>query len=166
MRTDPDTLLKTRFCDPFQITQKGANNGGIWVDFNDRKPRDFRMGVFPAAGEGRPPLKEEDPEAPLVKVANPGFKASDWHHVVVSWSNLDTGKKDAHAVLYLDGKARGEIKDREIGMDWDIDKAGIYVGVNYVGLLDEFGVFGRALTPEEVKLLHGRPGLLSGLKKK
>ena len=40
--TDPDKMLKTKFCDPIQITQKGANNGGIWFDFNDAKPRDRR----------------------------------------------------------------------------------------------------------------------------
>ena len=45
INTDPNTLLKTKFCDPIQITQKGANNGGIWFDFNDAKPRDLRMGV-------------------------------------------------------------------------------------------------------------------------
>ena len=39
INTDPNQLLKTKFCDPVQITQKGANNGGIWVDFNDAKPR-------------------------------------------------------------------------------------------------------------------------------
>src|SRR5437763_1869033 len=165
MKTDPETLLKTKFCDPFQITQKGANNGGIWVDFNDRKPRDFRMGVFPAAKEGQQPIKEDDPQAPLVRVSNPGFKATDWHHVVVSWNNLDTGRKDAHAVLYLDGKAMGEIKDRELGMDWELEKAGVYIGVNYVGLLDEFAVFGRALTAEEVALLKAKPGLLAPLRK-
>lgn len=166
MKTDPETLLKTKFCDPFQITQKGANNGGIWVDFNDKKPRDFRMGVFPAAKEGQEPLKEDAADAPLVKLANPGFKASDWHHVVVSWTNLDTGRKDGHAVLYLDGKAVGEIKDRELSMDWDVEKAGVYIGVNYIGLIDEFAVFGRGLTGEEVTLLQRTPGLLTPLRKK
>src|SRR5439155_250054 len=70
MKTDPETLLKTKFCDPFQITHKGANNAGIWVDFN------------------------------------------------------------------------------------------------YVGLLDEFAVFGRALTAEEAALLKAKPGLLAPLRKK
>jgi len=165
MKTDPETLLKTKFCDPFQITQKGANNGGIWVDFNDKKPRDFRMGVFPAAKEGEQPIKEDDPKAPLVRVSNPGFKATDWHHVVVSWNNLDTGRKDAHVVLYLDGKALGAIKERELSMDWDIEKAGVYIGVNYIGLLDEFAVFNRALSAEEVMQLKGTAGLLAKLRR-
>ena len=52
IKTDPDKLLKTKFCVPVQITQKGAIDGGIWFDFNDKKPRDMRMGTFPAVPKG------------------------------------------------------------------------------------------------------------------
>jgi hypothetical protein len=163
IKGDPNTSLKTPFCDPVQLTQKGANNGGIWCDFPDTKPRDFRMGVFPAVAEGEKPIPENDPKAPLIKLPRVGFKADRWSHVVLSWNNLDTGKADSHAVLYVDGKKIGELKDLPLAMDWDIDKAGIYVGVNYVGLLDEFAIFGRPLTEAEVKRLQEQPELLSGL---
>ncbi len=93
INTDPNTLIKSKFCDPIQITQKGANNGGIWFDVNDAKPRDLRMGVFPAVPEGGVAVKEEDPKAPMVRVPKVDFKRGDWHHVVLNWSNLDTGKK-------------------------------------------------------------------------
>ncbi len=165
INTDPDRLLKTKFCDPIQITEKGANNGGIWFDFNDASPRDMRHGAFPAVAEGQTPLKEDDPKAPMVRVPKVGFKSGDWHHVVLSWENFDTGKPDAVSRLYVDGRLIGEVKDREIAMNWDVEKAGIYVGVNFIGLLDELAVFGRALTAEEVKRLHDTPGLLSSLKK-
>jgi hypothetical protein len=65
----------------------------------------------------------------------------------------------------VDGKAIGSVKDRAIAMDWGVDRAGIYVAINYIGLLDELAVFGRELTAGEVKLLHARPGLLAGLKR-
>jgi formylglycine-generating enzyme required for sulfatase activity len=165
INTDPNKLLKTKFCDPVQITQKGANNGGIWFDFNDAKPRDLRMGVFPAVPEGKPGIKEEDPNAPIVWVKGIGFKQGDWHHVVLSWQNFDTGEASAHAVLYIDGKRIGSVKDRAIAMEWDIDKAGIYIAVNYLGLLDEFAVFNRPLSAPEAALLHKNPGLLAALKK-
>jgi hypothetical protein len=162
MNTDPNTQLKTTFCDPVQITQKGANNGGIWCDFNNAKPRrDLRMGVFPAAAEGQKPMGEDDPDAPLVRVPAVAFKVGEWHHVVLSWSNFDTGKADAQAVLYLDGVRRGAIEKRPIAMQWDLDKAGIYVAVNYIGLLDELATFRRALTDAEVRLLHAQPGVLA-----
>src|SRR5262249_9320188 len=149
--------LKLQFCDPVQITQKGANNGGIWFDFNDAKPRDLRMGVFPADTKA----KESDADAPMVWVKKVAFKAGEWHHVVLSWSNFDTGKPNAQAMLYIDGKKIGDVKDRAIAMDWDVEKAGVYTAVGYTGLLDEMALFNRALTQEEVTALHKTPGLLS-----
>jgi lysophospholipase L1-like esterase len=163
--TDPNRLLKTKFCDPIQITQKGANNGGIWFDFNDARPRDLRHGAFPAVPEGQKTVGEDDPKAPMVRVPKIDWKAGDWHHVVLSWKNFDTGKEDAVSTLYIDGKRIGEVKGRAIAMDWDVEKAGVYFAVNYIGLLDELGLFGRALTAEEVRFLQARPGLLAPLKK-
>ena len=165
INTDADKLLKTSFCDPVQITQKGANNGGIWFDFNNAKPRDLRMGLFPAVAAGAKGAAEADADAPMVRVAAVGFRQGDWHHVVLNWRNLDTGRPDAEAVLYIDGKRIGALKDRPIAMDWDIDKAGIYVAVNFIGLLDELAVFNRALTAEEVRRLHAQADVLATLKK-
>jgi hypothetical protein len=162
---DP-AALKLQFCDPVQITHKGANNGGIWFDFNDAKPRDLRMGVFPAVVDGTVGAKESDADAPMVRVPKVAFKAGEWHHVVLSWSNFDTGKKDALATLYIDGKKIGDVKDRAIAMGWDIEKAGIYTAVGYTGLLDEMAMFSRGLTADEVTALHKTPGLLASLKRK
>jgi hypothetical protein len=161
---DPQAL-KLQFCDPVQITQKGATNGGIWFDFNDAKPRDLRMGVFPAVPDGKTGAKESDADAPMVRVPKVAFKADVWHHIVLSWANFDTGKKNAVATLYIDGKKMGDVKDRAIAMDWDIEKAGIYTAVGYTGRLDEMTCFNRALTADEVTLLYGTPGLLAKLRK-
>jgi hypothetical protein len=166
INTDPNTLFKTKFCDPIQITQKGAINGGIWFDFNDAKPRDMRMGAFPAVPAGAVGAKEDDADAPMVRVPKVGFQVGQWHHVVLTWDNFDTGKKNAQATLYIDAKKIGDVKDRAIAMDWDLDQAGIYTAVNYVGLLDELALFNRPLSADEVALLHQNPGLLSVLKKK
>lgn len=165
LNTNPNTLLKTKFCDPVQITEKGAGNGGIWFDFNDASPRDGRMGVFPAVPAGGQPIKESDPDAPLIPVRAIGFQEGEWHHVVLNWKNFDTGRPDAWAGLYIDGKPVGEVKDRPIAMDWNLDKAGIYVAVNYLGLLDELAIFGRTLTPDEIDELYRKPGLLTPLRK-
>ncbi len=115
--------------------------------------------------EGQTPIKEEDPNAPMVRVPKIDWKAGDWHHVVLTWKNFDTGKADAVSALYLDGKLIGEVKDRAIAMDWDAEQAGVYVAVNYIGLLDELSMFDRALTADEVTQLHDKPGLLAPLKK-
>jgi hypothetical protein len=165
LNTDPNKLLKTRFCDPVQITHKGANNGGLWFDFNDAKPRDARMGAFPAFAPGEQGIKEDDPAAPLVIIKGVEFKEGEWHHVVLNWRNFDTGRADAAAELFIDGKSIGRIENRAIAMSWDLDKAGIYVAVNYLGLLDELAVFSRSLSEAEISELHERPGLLAPLGK-
>jgi hypothetical protein len=161
LKTDPDTMFKGRFCDPVQITERGAGNGGIWVDFNDAKPRDMRMGAFPAVPAGGKPLAESDPSAPIIRLKGVGFKASEWHHVVMTWENFDTGRSDARAALYVDGKLIGELKDRAIAMEWDLQKAGIYIAVGYIGLLDELALFNRSLTSSEITLLYQHPGFFS-----
>lgn len=83
-----------------------------------------------------------------------------------SWRNFDTGRPDAVSSLYIDGRLIGQIRDRAIAMDWDLDQAGIYTAVNYLGLLDELTLFGREPTAEEVGLLHARPDLLAPFKKR
>ena len=166
---DPDTQLKTGFCDPVQITQKGAGNGAIWFDYNDAKPnRNLRMGTFPAIGEGRAAIQESrEAFSPMVWVDKPGFKVGDWHHVALVWRNFDTGTNGASAALYIDGKLMGEIKKNyPISMGWDLDKAGIFIAVNYIGLMDELALFNQALTPEEIGILRNRPTALAGLKRK
>ena len=165
LNTDPNKLLKTKFCDPIQITQNGAGNGGIWFDFNDAAPRDARMGAFPAVPAGQQPIKEDDPQAPLVWVKGVNFKSGEWHHVVLNWQNFDTGRADALAELVIDGQPIGRIADRAIAMDWQLEKAGIYVAVNYLGLLDELGVFNRRLTEAEIRELFRQPGVLAPLRK-
>ncbi len=164
LNTDPDTLLKTPFCDPIQITEKGANNGGLWVDFPDIKPRSFRLGAFRGVKEGEKGISEDDPAAPLVHVKSVGFKSGEWHHVLMNWDRFDTGKDDAVAELYIDGKRMGELKNRDIAMLWNLDHTRIYVAVNYIGLLDELAFFNRALTDEEIARLAKDPGLLTSLK--
>ena len=154
---DPDTMLKTGFCDP---THQGAGDGAIWIDFNDARPRAMRHGAFPALADGEKAIPEDDPGAPMVRVPNVGFKAGEWHHLALSWTNFDTGKPDAVSQFWVDGKRVGEVKDRAIAMAWDIDQVGIFTAVNYIGLLDELALFNRPLSPDEIAAVHKKPGLI------
>jgi Concanavalin A-like lectin/glucanases superfamily len=144
--TDPNRLIQAKFCDPLQITEKGYDNGALWFDFNDAKPRDLRFGAFTARPDGQKAVAETDPKVPLVRAPGNAGKAGEWHHVALTFHNLDTGKPDAVTALYLDGKRIGEVKDQAIAMAWDVEKARVYLSLGYVGLLDEFALFDRALT--------------------
>ena len=104
----------------------------------------------------------------MVWVDKPGFKLGEWRHLAMVWHNFDTGKNDGRAALYIDGKLAGEIKNKDypISMDWDLDKAGIYIAVSYIGLIDEFAVFKRALTEDEIGVLRAQPAVLANLKRR
>jgi len=161
LKTNPDTMLKTGFSDPIQITEKGATNGGLWIDFDNSEPRDLRLGAFQSEGGGRRMIDQTEPDAPLVRAKAVGFKEQDWHHIAFTWSNFDTGRNDAHAALYIDGKLIGELKDRSITMGWDIEKTGIYFAVGHIGLLDELAIFDRPLAADEISRLHQQPDLVA-----
>lgn len=164
LQTNPDTMLKTRFCDPIQITQKRAADGALWVDFPDTKPRDLRLGAFTSLAEGQKPVKESDPAAPLIRVKKIGFQEDEWHHIVMTWQNVDSGKPNARVALWIDGRRKGELTERDISMKWDIDRTGIYFAVGLIGRLDELAIFDRALTKGEIVALFGDAGMLSVLK--
>jgi len=166
INTDPNKLLETSFCDPVQITQKGAHNGGLWIDFPDTKPRDLRLGVFPGLAEGEKPIPESDPQASIIRLKEVPFREGKWHHVAFTWENFDTGRANATASLYLDGRKIGTLENRELAMEWDLEKTGIYVAVNLIGRMDEFALFDRALSETEIHRLRDRPGLLAPLKRK
>jgi hypothetical protein len=164
VNTDPNKQLKTPFCDPVLITQRGLNNGSIFIHFNDAKPRDLQAGTYPSIPAGQEPVPEEDPKAPLTRLKKVGFKAGEWHHIALCWDRFNTGKTDGTHTLYVDGKKIDDLKNYEIGMDWDLEQTRIYFAVNLVGLLDELAVFNRPLTAEEVALLYNKPGVLQPLK--
>jgi len=163
MKTNPDTMLKTRYCDPIQITQKGAGNGGLWIDFPDSSPRDLRLGAFQAAGAGRERVGESDAGPPLVVVSPVGFKETDWHHILFVWTGFDTERENAQATLYIDGVPQGSIGGRGITMDWNLTKTGIYVAVAYIGLMDELAILDRALNSDEITHLAAEPEVLTAL---
>jgi len=79
----------------------------------------------------------------------------------MNWRNFDTGKPNAEAALYINGKLVGTVQNRPLAMRWDMEQTGIYVAVNYIGLLDELAIFNRPLTAEEIGILYQlreRPG--------
>jgi hypothetical protein len=166
LKTNPDTMLKTKYCDPIQITQKRAHNGALWVDFPDTKPRDLRLGAFTSLAVGEAPLKEFNPAAPLIRVKNIGFKEDEWHHIVMTWQNVDSGKRDARVSLWIDGQRSGEVSKRDIAMKWDLERTGIYVAVSLIGQLDELAIFDRELTKAEIGSLFRDAGLLSKVGKR
>lgn len=163
LKTNPDTMLRTRFCDPIQITQKRAHDGALWIDFPDTTPRHLRLGAFTALADGEEPRKESDPLAPLIRLKKVGFQKEEWHHLVMTWTNFETGKADATVALWVDGRRIGTLQDLQMAMNWDLDQTGIYFAVNLIGQMDELAIFSRHLVEEEVRSLTKEAGLVRRL---
>ena len=168
---DPDKDLKPGYSDPIQITDKTWNKAALWVDFSkDEVPRHFRYGVFADFEVWNPDGRryEDIPasERPWVVVKNPPFARGKWTHVVMTFSGFNRAGTGGVAQLYLDGKLQGEVKNRRQVFTWQPAKTAIYLGISYIGLMDDLAVFDRALSPREVERLYRLPGGVAGLYEK
>jgi hypothetical protein len=153
---DPAVDLEPGFCDPIQITDSAYNDACIWVDFTRENPRQFRLGVFGDLAVWNPGEipPDENPAFTnrLVAVDQPPFASGQWTHVVIVHDGLGSGQGSAK--LYLNGNLQGEAAGISEPFTWDVAKAAIRIGVNYVGLYDEIAIFNRPLTDEEIQALY------------
>jgi hypothetical protein len=164
LQLDPDKDLEPGYCDPIQITDKKWDDAAFFVDFTkDDKPRHFRLGIYSDFKVWNPKgLKfEQVPMAdrPLSEeIAKLPFGRDRWTHVAFTFANLNTGKPNGAGKLYLDGKHVASIRDRQLTFTWDRSKAVIMLGLSYIGLFDDLTIFDRALTDEEIGVLHRLEG--------
>jgi hypothetical protein len=96
-------------------------------------------------------------------VDQPPFARGEWTHVAITFAGI--GSEDGGtANLYLNGEPQPKTMEG-IGepFTWDMARAAIRLGVNYVGLYDELALFNRPLTPEEVRTIRGMEGGVASL---
>ncbi|SHG45809.1 LamG-like jellyroll fold domain-containing protein [Flagellimonas flava] len=156
---DPATDLEPGYCDPIQITDVSYNDAAIWVDFTKDNPRDFRLGVIGDRDIWNPDgLEDEDnlflPQ--LVPVSNPPFTTNNWTHVLINFSGLNT--ENGETSLYLNGELKGSRTNITDSFTWELDKSNIYLGLSYIGLMDDLSIFNRNLTEKEIKQLYAMEG--------
>lgn len=166
LKLDPETELAPGFADPLQLTTRTWNDGAFFVDFNkDGDPRDFRLGAFADLKVWNPENKEvPEDQRPLFPVQAPPFDHDQWTHVLFTWSNFNSGEKNGVAKLYMNGELKGSIEGWNQTFTWKEDESiRLYLGLNYIGLLDEVSCFQRALTDQEVSWIHSHPDKLRGL---
>lgn len=164
LKLNPAEDLEPGYTDPIQITDVNYNDASIWLDFTQENPRDFRLGVFGDLIEWSKDTvdtsQEEEFERRLVRVKNPPFTRTDWTHIVVNYERL--GTSDSKASLYVNAKKIGDVQGIDDPFTWDLDKANIYLGLNFIGMMDELSFFDRPLTTEEIiKLQEGIGSILN-----
>ncbi|MEQ9592963.1 MAG: LamG domain-containing protein [Cyclobacteriaceae bacterium] len=162
---DPATDLEPGYTDPIQITDVNYNDASIWVDFTNENPRDFRLGVIgDLAVWSLDTLKtsnEEEFERRLVRVKNPPFSKGTWTHIAITYSAL--GTEASSATLYLNGQSMGSVEGIPDPFTWDLDQSNIYLGLNFIGLMDELSIYSKPLSKEEVKEIYELDGGVSSI---
>ena len=153
MRLSPSEDLPAGYVDPLQITDKAWNNSSFFVDFTEKNPRQFRLGVFSDFKFWNPSNRKWDDipesERPMVTVTELPFSRDRWTHVAFVFRDFNTGSGSA-ATLYLDGTPQGTMQGEQL-FRWKPEDVAIMLGINYVGWLDDLQVFAKALTAEEIK---------------
>ncbi len=157
LRLDPATDLEPGYCDPIQITDVSYNDAAIWVDFTKENPRDFRLGVIGDRDIWNPNPEGPDNENPifidrLTGVKNPPFGSEVWTHILINFSGLNT--TEGQASLYLNGELKGTRNGIDTPFTWDLSQSNIYLGLGYIGLMDDLSIFNRNLTDSEIKTLY------------
>jgi len=156
---DPDRDLEPGYCDPLQLTDEDYNDAAVWVDFTkDDTPRHFRLGVFGDLKVWNPKGLEPDQNPAflqrLVVVAKPPFARGQWTHVAITFSRLSSSGGGGAAKLFLNSRLQGTAQGIREPFTWDLARAAIRLGVNYVGLYDDVGIFNRALSDNEIQTLY------------
>ena len=156
LRLDPDKDLGEGYCDPLQIAGRKWDDAAIWVDFDQGKPRSFRLGIFSDKGHWNPENKKwdeiPDDKKPVVTIKNPPFRSEQWTHVAITFRGINsTDGKPGVARLYLNGELAGSI-ERDFKFTWNQDDplAAVMIGLNYIGGFDEFKIYDRELSSAEI----------------
>ncbi|TPN88885.1 LamG-like jellyroll fold domain-containing protein [Aquimarina algicola] len=158
LQLDPGTDLEPGYCDPIQITDVSYNDAAIWVDFTKENPRDFRLGVIGDREVWNPNPEGPDNENPIFLeklkpvVKTPPFGKEVWTHILINFSGLNT--QNGEASLYMNGELKGTRTNITTPFTWDLEASNIYIGLGYIGLMDELSIFSRKLTDEEISTIY------------
>ena len=135
----------------------GYNDAAIWVDFTKDNPRDFRLGVIGDKTAWKKDTALSDNDDPtfidqLRPVSNPPFAKGSWTHIVINFEGLNT--QQGKAAFYINGELKGLRKDISDPFTWELDKSNIYLGLSYIGLMDELSIYNKHLSAPEIKALY------------
>ncbi len=155
LSVDPQGDLEADYPEPFHIGKQDGNSfpwddAVIFVDFT-KPPRALRFGCYP---DKKGEITDEMVSSRVIRVDGVGWKAGEWHHIAITWSNFNSGKADAEWALFVDGKEKGRMKGLRQDVTWNMDTQVMrFNHYKYNGRIDDIAVFDVMLTPNEAKYL-------------
>lgn len=169
LRLNPDKDLEPGYCDPVQIIGDDNKKGYIFLEWSkDESPRYFRYAIRPLFHIWNPtnvqwadiPFEKR----PMVQVDRAPFTREKWTHVAFTLENLNDKSKKPVGKLFMNGKKQGSIENWDLTFAWDPTKVALVLGASYVGYIDDFAAFNRALTDDEVKQIFELKNGISDLR--
>ncbi len=147
---DMDEDLKADFPEPFHIGKQQSADGKpfpwddavLFLDFT-KPPRKLRFGAYPNKKEG---ISDAMVEERVIQVSGVTWKSDEWHHIVLTWSNFNSGKADAEWALFVDGKEMGRKRNLKQDVSWNMATQVIrFNHYKYPGKIDEIAIFDTML---------------------
>lgn len=161
---NPDQDLSPEYpVDPFHVSRQAAD-GSFYLDLtrpNDARygsPRKLRFGIYNDS-----PVNDRFVGGQLVVVGELNWKQGEWHHIVATWHNANSGKEDGLAEVYIDGTRRGWMEGYRHSVTWRTEEMTIGLGQRYAGKIDEVLILAAAAGPSQVEELYRLPGPISNL---
>ena len=102
-------------------------------------------------------------QRPMIDAGHVKFSKAKWIHIAITLNGINHGQETL-CKLFMDGKQVGKLNRRQ-QFTWDLEKAFIMIGIYYVGQIDDFAIFKKALTPKHVQSIYLSPNSLSSLLK-
>lgn len=151
-------------CYPVQLCDGDWNHGGFFVRFLGEPLSRFEFGVV-SSGDGSQTFDSPD-DLPKERVLSTSVESGripeeEWTLVTFSFENVNPdGDHKTLSKLFLNGELAGQIQ-QPLQVLWmqpnalnNEHDAAIFLGIHYVGSIDELRVYRRALSETTLKRLH------------
>ena len=168
LSVDTQEGLEADYPEPFHIGKREGDSypwddAVIFVDFT-KPPRTLRFGCYPNKSQE---ISDEMVDQRVISVKDLGWKSDDWHHLVITWRNFNSGKADAEWAFFVDGLEVGRRRNLRQDLTWDMETQVLrYNHWKSPGKIDEIAIFSKMLTPGDAKYLYKPRRRLNVLLKK
>lgn len=156
--------LGSENCYPVQLSDGDWNHGGLFVRFRGERPLKFEFGTVTGGDVAQAVhcldgVKED--LRTVTAIESTRFAKDEWTMVTLTFENVNPDGHDTSvARLYLNGDLAGQIR-RPLHIKWmepDALKAGqnaaVFLGINYVGSVDDLRIYDRALPQQTIHMLY------------
>lgn len=160
IQVDIDSLTQRAliWSDPIHLVAQdlniSRNSGKLLIDiFTKGMPNSpvFRFGVSLPKNVRKTPKHNDEGHWIIVPQIN--FKATEWHHVIATWKNLNNTNASGEMALYLNGKRLGALHNFSHPLQWEIEDWEMRLGIGFKGKIDDFFVLDKYITDREVTLI-------------